>query len=38
MQISDDNAQLSGYNGDNIQATSATLYYPMGIAFDASGT
>jgi streptogramin lyase len=38
MEISDDNAQLSAYNGDIIQATSATLYYPMGIAFDASGT
>ena len=38
MQISDDNVQLSSYNGDNIQAMSATLYYPMGIAFDASGT
>ncbi len=23
-----------GYNGDNIQATSATLYYPIDVAFD----
>ena len=38
MQISDDNAQLSGYNGDNIQATSANLHNPMGITLDASGT
>ncbi len=27
----------TGYNGDNIAATSATLYSPFGIAVDASG-
>ena len=26
-----------GYNGDNIQATSATLYYPDGVATDVAG-
>ena len=26
-----------GYNGDNIQATSATLNYPTGVAVDSSG-
>ena len=25
------------YSGDNIDATSATLYYPRGVALDASG-
>ena len=25
------------YNGDNIQATSATITYPIGIAFDSAG-
>ena len=25
------------YNGDNVAATSATLYYPLGVAVDASG-
>ena len=27
----------SSYSGDNGAATSATLYYPMGVAVDASG-
>ena len=27
----------SGYNGDNIAATSASLYYPFDMALDASG-
>ena len=27
----------TSYNGDNIEATSATLYYPYGVAVDASG-
>ena len=26
-----------GYSGDNGAATSATLYYPWGVAVDASG-
>ena len=26
-----------GYSGDNGAATSATLYYPYGVAVDASG-
>ena len=26
------------YSGDNGAATSATLYYPQGVAVDASGT
>ena len=26
-----------GYNGDGIQATAAKLYYPIGVALDASG-
>ncbi len=26
-----------GYSGDNVQATSATLYYPQGVAMDTSG-
>ena len=26
-----------GYSGDNIEATSAALYYPLGVAIDASG-
>ena len=26
-----------GYNGDNIQATSATLYYPHDVVFDSTG-
>ena len=26
-----------GYSGDNGAATSATLYYPSGVALDASG-
>src|SRR5258708_4786885 len=28
---------LAGYNGDNIQATSAALYNPTGLAMDLSG-
>ena len=27
----------NGYSGDNGAATSATLYYPTGVALDASG-
>ena len=27
----------AGYNGDGIAATSAQLYYPFGVTFDASG-
>ena len=27
----------TGYSGDNGAATSATLYYPRGVALDASG-
>ena len=27
----------SSYSGDNGAATSATLYYPKGVALDASG-
>ena len=27
----------NAYNGDNGQATSATLYHPIGVAVDASG-
>ena len=27
----------SSYSGDNGAATSATLYYPIGVAVDASG-
>ena len=27
----------SSYNGDNVEATSAALYYPWGVAVDASG-
>ena len=27
-----------GYSGDNVQATSAALGYPSGVALDASGT
>jgi uncharacterized protein (TIGR03437 family) len=27
----------AGYNGDNIQATSASLNYPIGVAVDAAG-
>ena len=27
----------TGYSGDNGAATSATLYYPWGVAVDASG-
>ena len=27
----------SSYSGDNGAATSATLYYPSGVALDASG-
>ena len=27
----------SSYSGDNGAATSATLYYPAGVALDASG-
>ncbi len=27
----------AGYSGDNGAATSATLYYPSGVAVDASG-
>ncbi len=30
-------AGSSGYNGDNIQATSATLYYPHDVELDSSG-
>ena len=26
-----------GYNGDGIAATSASLYYPVGVALDSSG-
>jgi hypothetical protein len=26
-----------GYNGDDIAATSASLYYPLGVALDSSG-
>ena len=26
-----------GYSGDNGAATSATLFYPVGVALDASG-
>ncbi len=25
------------YSGDNSQATSATLYYPLGVALDSAG-
>ena len=25
------------FSGDNVAATSATLYYPQGVALDASG-
>jgi len=25
------------YNGESVQATSATLYYPVGVAVDTSG-
>ncbi len=28
----------AGYGGDDGPATSATLYYPRGVALDASGT
>jgi uncharacterized alkaline shock family protein YloU len=28
----------SSYSGDNSQATSATLYYPYGVAVDSAGT
>ncbi len=28
---------LSAYNGDNIQATSANIYFPRGIAIDSTG-
>ena len=27
----------TSYSGDNIEATSAALYYPYGVALDASG-
>ena len=27
----------TGYSGDNIEATSAALKYPYGVALDASG-
>ena len=27
----------TGYTGDGIAATSATLYYPTGVVFDSSG-
>ena len=27
----------TGYNNDNVQATSATLYGPRGVAVDSSG-
>ena len=27
----------AGYSGDGAQATSTTLYYPSGVALDASG-
>ncbi len=27
----------TGYSGDNSQATSTALYYPWGVALDASG-
>ncbi len=27
----------SAYSGDNGQATSATIYYPIGVAVDTSG-
>ena len=27
-----------GYNGDGIAATSASLYYPFGVAVDSSGS
>ena len=27
----------TGYSGDNGQATSAILYFPMGVALDTSG-
>ena len=27
----------ASYSGDNGEATSATLYYPVGVAVDASG-
>ena len=28
---------VSSYSGDNVPATSATLYFPLGVAVDASG-
>ena len=28
---------ITGYSGDNGAATSADLYYPSGVALDASG-
>ena len=28
----------AAYSGDNVQATSAALYDPYGVALDASGT
>ena len=28
---------IAGYSGDNGDAMSATLYYPSGVALDASG-
>ena len=28
----------NGYSGDNGAATSAALYWPLGVAVDASGT
>ena len=28
----------ASYSGDNGPATSATLYYPVGVALDAAGT
>ena len=27
----------AGYSGDNGQATSATVYYPVGISIDSAG-
>ena len=27
----------NGYSGDNIQATSSTLYYPYDVALDSAG-